>query len=146
MNIELVPLLSEDGDMDEIVRIHHQPSVARYISISDNYFNYVTETDNVVNLKIKSGSEVLGGIHFETQDQMIYLSICVDERFRRQGIACSALKQFLEIVSDNVNAIEVSIDSTNLPSICLFEKLGFRQVGNEDGLLMYRLDPDRLHL
>ena len=50
MNIELIPLLHEDKDITDLMRIHASPSVAKYIHISENYFDYVTNTDKVIML------------------------------------------------------------------------------------------------
>ena len=40
MNIELIPLLHEDKDITDLMRIHASPSVAKHIHISENFFDY----------------------------------------------------------------------------------------------------------
>ena len=37
MFIELVRLKHGDSDLDELIRIHQEPSVSRFLSTSDNY-------------------------------------------------------------------------------------------------------------
>lgn len=41
----------EDKDIFLINEIHSKPEIKKYISIGDNYFNYVTTTENVFFLK-----------------------------------------------------------------------------------------------
>ena len=37
----------DDIDITYLVGIYKMPEIARYLSISDNYFHYVTNTENV---------------------------------------------------------------------------------------------------
>ncbi len=138
MRIELAPLERRDPDLRGLIRIHKEPSVAKYISVSEEYFDYVTGTENVRYYKIKADGVLAGGIHGEIHETTLYLSICVEEKYRRQGIAEGALHRFLSMVSDAVKTIEVSIDRTNAPSILLFRKLGFRDVGRDGELITFR--------
>ena len=138
MNIELVPLLPEDKDITDLMRIHASPSVAKYLSISDNYFDYVTNTDGVIYYKILWNGILAGGVHCEYSDGTMFISICIDVIYRRQGIAEAALNQLFLSQDDDVNVMEVSIDETNVPSLLLFQKLGFSQIGKEDELITLR--------
>ena len=138
MKIKLVPLKQDDPDLDDLIRIHNEPSVSSYISISDNYFNYVTKTKNVCFYKIITDGILSGGIHSEIHSKTMYLSICVDEKYRRLGIAEKALKIIISIIPSAVKTIEVSIEETNMPSIELFQELGFQVSGQEDELVTYR--------
>ena len=138
MLIELIPLKQGDPDMDALIRIHQEPSISRYISISDNYFHYVTETEGVIYYKIMTDGIPTGGIHSEIHGKTVYLSVCVDEKYRRLGIAEKALKIIISIIPSAVKTIEVSIEETNMPSIDLFQKLGFQVSGQEDELITYR--------
>jgi RimJ/RimL family protein N-acetyltransferase len=63
----------------------------------------------------------------------------VAEAFRRRGIAAAALKQLIAEVPEGIRTIEASVDADNIPSLRLFEKLGFRRCGWSEGLLTYRL-------
>lgn len=135
MNIELVPLLPKDEDITELMRIHASPSVKKYISISENYVNYVTNTDGVIYFKILWNDILVGGIHCEYADKTMFISICIDKIYRRQGIAKAAINQLLLTQTKDVDVIEVSIDETNVPSFSLFQELGFSQTGKEDELI-----------
>jgi ribosomal protein S18 acetylase RimI-like enzyme len=138
MLIELVALKQNDSDLDELIRIHFEPSVSRYISISDNYFDYVTETDHVWYYKIIADGILAGGIQCEMHDNTMYLCVCVDEKHRRLGIAEQSLIQLFSIIPMTVKTIEVSIDETNIPSIHLFQKLGFQLAERDNDLITYR--------
>ena len=138
MLIDLVPLKCDDSDLDALIGIHQEPSVSRFISISDNYFNYVTETEGVCYYKIITDGILTGGIHSEINDKTMYLSICIDEKYRRLGIAEKALKKIISINTKSVKTIEVSIEETNMPSVRLFLKLGFQFAGQDNELITYR--------
>ena len=137
MLIELVRFKQGDSDLDELIRIHQEPSVYRYISISDNYFNYVTETEGVCYYKIMTDGILAGGIHSEIHGKTMYLSICVDEKYRRLGIAEKSLKKLHSIIPRTVKTIEVSIEETNIPSVRLFRKLGFQYSERDHELITY---------
>ena len=138
MKIDLIPLTPSDVDTETLKQIHAAPSVAKYISISDNYFNYVTTANGVVYHKIMADGILVGGLHSEITGETVYLSICVSEEYRRRGIAETALKQLIGSFPDEIKIIEVSIDETDEASVCLFEKSGFTEVGKEDELIIYR--------
>ena len=140
MKISLVPLTISDRDLASISRIHNQPSVEKYIKASENYFDYVTNSEGVIYYKVIADGIVTGGIHSETVKDTMYLSICIDEQYRRRNIAETALKQlFAQLLPCAVKTSDVSIDEKNTPSIVLFQKLGFKQIGKEDELNIYRL-------
>ncbi len=139
MIIELVPLSPHDHDLPKLIEIHRDPAAAKYISLSENYFDYVTSTKGVVYYKIIGDGEAVGGIHGEFGGDTLYLSVCVAADHRRRGIAETALRQLFALAADHVKTVEVSVDETNASSRRLFQKMGFDQIGKEDGLIRYRL-------
>lgn len=138
MSIELIRLLPGDGDIPALARMYGTPSVKKYISIADNYFDYVTGTAGVVYHKICADGVLTGGLHCETDGRTMYLDICIMDEYRRRGIAEAALRMLLQTLPDDADTVEVSIDETNVPSLNLFRKLGFIPSGREDELIMYR--------
>ncbi len=140
MDLMLIPLARNDPDTDTVKRMHSEPTVAKYISISDDYFEYVTGSDNVTYYKIKTCGELIGGIHSEIVDTVMYLSICIQPQYREKGFAASALKKFISLIPHTVERIQVSIDETNIPSMRLFESLGFSKAGQEEELIDYILN------
>ena len=139
MKTSLIILAPHDCDLSELARIHNSASVKKYISISDNYFDYVTNSKGVTYYKIITDNKLIGGIHCEVDKEIMYLSICVDEPYRRLGIAETALRQLFANLTDDITNVEVSIDKTNNPSLHLFQKLGFVPISEEDDLIIYRL-------
>lgn len=73
-----MPLTVTDKDSTRIMQIHNQPSVKKYIKISEQYFDYITTTEGVVYYKIIVDDLVVGGIHTETSNNVMFLSICID--------------------------------------------------------------------
>lgn len=138
MKIKLVPVKQDDPDLDDLIRIHNEPSVSKYISISDNYYNYVTETENVCYYKIMVDGILAGGIHSEIHSKTMYLSVCIDEKYRRLGLAEKSLKKIISRIPSAVKTIDVSIEETNISSIRLFQKLGFRFAEQNNELITYR--------
>ncbi len=120
--------------------MHDEPTVSKYISVSDDYFDYVTSAEGVVYFKIKLHDEFVGGIHSEIAGTVLYLSICIQPQYRRRGFAASALKKFIANVPQTVEKIQISIDETNFPSTRLFESLGFSKIGREGELIDYVLN------
>lgn len=139
MDLMLVPLAKDDPEIGIVKEMHEEPTVSKYVSVSEDYFDYVTNTENVVYFKIKLQGELVGGIHTEISDTVLYLSICIQPWYRKRGVATSALKQLIPLLPHTVENIQVSIDETNFPSIRLFERLGFTRAGQEDGLVDYIL-------
>ena len=137
MQVSLEQLLPADPDIAKLAKIHLQPSVSRFISVAENYFSYVTGTEGVKYYKIIADGVLVGGIHCETDGEVLYPAICIDENYRRRGIAEAALKQLFHIFLDQIKKIEVSIEETNKPSVSLFEKAGFVRTGQEDELITY---------
>ncbi len=140
MDLILVPLVQNDLELSIVKKMHDEPTVSKYISISDNFFDYVTTAKNVAYFKIKFHNECVGGIHSEIEGIVLYLSICIQPQYRKKGIATSALKKFISLIPHAVQKIQVSVDETNVPSIRLFESLGFSKVGQNEELVDYVLN------
>lgn len=140
MDLSLIPLVKNDLDFDIVVKMHNEPTIAKYISISDTYFDYVVNAENVVYFKIQFQNQIVGGIHAEISDSTLYLSICILPQHRKSGLATFALEKLFTLVPNTVEKVQVSIDETNIASVRLFEKLGFSPSGKEEKLLDYALN------
>lgn len=49
--------------------------------MSDNYFNYVTTTENVFFYKVYQDKNLVGTIHFEKNNNIIYMDILIFPEF-----------------------------------------------------------------
>jgi len=128
----------EDKDVLLIKEIHLKPEIKKYISISENYFNYVTNTENVYFYKVYVDKTLVGTIHLEKHDNILYMDILIFPEFQNSGLGT---KVIIDIKNDIFNLdfkkIEVSIDQSNIPSLRFFEKLSFNLVSQEDELKNY---------
>ena len=128
----------EDKDVFLIKEIHLKPEIKKYISISDNYFSYVTNTENVYFYKVYMDKALVGTIHLEKHDNILYMDILIFPEFQNSGLGT---KVIIDVKNDIFNLdfkkIEVSIVESNIPSLRLFEKLSFNLVSQEDELKIY---------
>ena len=130
---------ADDEDIPLILSVYKQPSILRFISIDEeNYWKYITSTDNVYFYKIYKDDILLATIHLESYNRVLYMSVVVFPEHQKQGIATTILKDIqagkLELDFDK---IQVSIDSKNTASIQLFESAEFVCVGKDEELLDY---------
>lgn len=128
-----------DKDIPYLTSVFKLPEISRYISIDEqNYWRYVTSSDNVYFFKIYDDESLVATTHCEVVDRVLYMDVMVIPKYQRKGIATIVLG---DIQSGNLisgfDRIEVAIDENNVASICLFEKMGFDFVSKEDELLNY---------
>ena len=129
----------DDEDIPIILSVYMQPSVSRFIDIDkENYWKYVTGTDNVYFYKVFQDDVLVATIHLELVDRVLYMSIVVFPKYQKQGIATIIIKDIQTgTFKLDFTSILVSIDEKNSASIKLFEKSGFECIGKEEELLEY---------
>lgn len=130
---------ADDEDIPLILSVYKQPSISQFISIDEeNYWKYITSTDNVYFYKIYKDDILVSTIHLESDNHVLYMSVVVFPEFQKQGIATTILKDIqtgkLELGFDK---IQVSIDEKNIASIKLFESAEFVCVGKDEELWEY---------
>ena len=136
-------LSPRDADICRLLQVYKSPSVSKFLSIGDDYFNYVTSTENVFFYKIYKAENLIGAIHLEKHGDLLYMSILVFPEFQRTGIATKVIEDIKnDIFELNYKRIDVSIDESNLTSIRLFEKAGFSFVSKEDELMNFIYEKD----
>ena len=128
----------EDKDIFLINEIHSKPEIKKYISIGDDYFNYVTTTENVFFYKVYKERNLVGTIHLEKNDNIIYMDILIFPEFQKAGFGTKVISDIKnDIFNLNIKKIEVSIAESNIPSLKLFEKSRFKFVSQDNGLKNY---------
>ena len=129
----------DDEDIPTILSAYKQPSISRFISIDEeNYWKYITSTDNVYFYKVYNDNILVATIQFELTDRVLCMSIVVFPEYQKQGIATTILKDIQEgILKLDFTRIQVSIDEKNIASLKLFESVGFLCVGKNEELLEY---------
>ena len=136
-------LSEEDADIPGLLRIYHQPRIARFISIGDNYFQYVTGTENVYFYKVYDSENLIGAIHLEKCKDTLYMDILILPEFQKKGFATRVIRDIQnDIFALGYKRIEISIDESNIASIKLFENAGFVFVARDDELLSYVYEKD----
>ena len=128
----------EDKDIFLINEMHSKPEIKKYINISDNYFNYVTNTENVFFYKVYKDRNLVGTIHLEKNDNILYMDILIFPEFQKAGLGTKVISDIKnDIFNLNIKKIEVSVAESNIPSLKLFEKSGFKFVSQDNGLRNY---------
>lgn len=128
-----------DTDIPYLSSILQLPDVSKFIRIDEsNYWNYVTQTENVFYYKVFLNNELVAATHCEISNSTLFMDIMVIPHHQRKGIATAILSDILSgKLQLNFNKIEVAIDEQNTASIKLFEKMNFKFVSKEDELLNY---------
>lgn len=127
-----------DIDISKLKTIYQLPEVSRYLSISDNYFCYVVGTSGVYFYKVYIDDKLIGTIHLEKQENLLFMDILVFPRFQRKGFATRIIKDIQkDIFKLNYEKIQISIDETNIASLQLFSNAGFTQISKDDELINF---------
>ena len=128
----------KDKDVLLIKNIHNIPEIKKYININDSYFNYVITTENVFFYKVYKKQNLIGTIHLEKNDNIIYMDILIFPDFQKSGLGTEVINDIKnDIFNLSFKKIKVSIDENNIPSLRLFEKSGFKFISQEDELKNY---------
>ena len=129
----------DDEDIPTILSVYKQPSISRFISIDEeNYWKYITSTDNVYFYKIYKDDILVATIHLESDNGALYMSVVVFPEYQNQGIATAILKDIQSGKTGlDFDKIQVSIDEKNTASLKLFESVGFICVNKDEELLEY---------
>ena len=96
----------------------------------ENYFPIInTFTHNIV---IFNNNEILGFvIHSEIYENCEIIDVFVKEKYRKNGYASKMLS---EVIEKNKNrSITLEVNSTNVPALELYNKLGFEKVAIRKG-------------
>ena len=131
---------TDDPDIPYLTAILHLPEISRFLSIDDDqYWNYVTSSENVCYYKAYEGGSLVGAVHLETDQKTLYMDIMVIPAYQRRGMGTKILGDILGgKFPISFDTVEVSIDEANTASVRLFEKMGFVRVSQEDELINYR--------
>ena len=128
-----------DKDIPYLNTILEMPQISRYISVDkENFWRYVTETENVFYYKVVDDGALVGAIQLELSGDVLYMDIMVIPEYQRRGIGTSIIRDIQNgALPLSFERIEISIDESNIASIRLFEKMGFRFISKSDVLLKY---------
>ena len=88
----------------------------------------------------RNSLELVGELaYFYKPGDCITLGITVAPRFQRNGYACEMLREVIRSVREKYPTLDIValIDKGNRKSLCLFEKLGFRQECYADSIASF---------
>ena len=138
-DLKYIRILSEDDhDIPKLTKMHKLPDISRFLSIGDNYFHYVTNTENVYFYKAYEEDTPVGSVHLEKNGGLLYMSILIFPEFQRKGFGTKIIEDVKnDVFGLGYEKIEISIDENNYASIKLFENAGFSFVSKEDELINY---------
>lgn len=127
----------KDADIPSLLSIHGLPEISRFISINEEgYFHYVTTAENVFYFKVYQNGDLVGTIHCELFDKVLYMSILVIPSFQKQGIGTAILYDIQNgALPLAFTQIEVSVDKRNASSLRLFGKMGFTKTSEDEDLI-----------
>ena len=143
-----------DNIIIEEMTLSHLDSISSILEKDfDNFWNYNVfkselENNNSKYIVAKIDDEIIGftGINI-VLDVADITNIVVKKSFRGKGISKILLKSIIDIAkSNNCSTINLEVNSKNSIAISLYEKFGFKQVGNRknyynenDGLLFTKI-------
>ena len=132
-------ILSEnDGDISRLLEIYQQPDISQYLRIREDYFHYVTSTENVYYYKVYKCRQLIGAIHLELCNGWLYMAVLILPEYQKMGFATRVLADIQnDVFCLKYRRIEIAIDESNVASIKLFENAGFIFISKEDSLLNY---------
>lgn len=138
-NLIYTKILSEnDKDISILTKIYQIPEIAQYINISNNYWHYVSNTDNVYFYKVYDDNTLMGAIHLEIQNHTLFMDILVFPEYQRLGFGTKIVKDIKnDIFNLEYKDIQISIDTTNTASLKLFKDAGFVYLSQDHELLNY---------
>lgn len=133
-----------DMDMPKIQSVYTHSSISRFICINtDNYWHYVTATENVYFYKVYDRNNLISTVHCELYDKVLHLALVVFPEHQRMGLGATILKAIqkgdLDLSFDKIHA---SIELQNFASRRLFEKSGFDCIAKGNDLLEYEYRMD----
>ena len=130
--------LEDDKDIPQLITIYQTPEIAQYLSISDNYFHYVTNNENVYFYKVYENNKLIGSTHLEKQGAVLFMDILVFPEFQRTGLGAKIMKDIQnDVFGLDYERIEISIDEGNTASLRLFENAGFIRTSKDDELINF---------
>lgn len=130
---------ANDTDILQLCCVMDLPNISRFISYDkEKYWQYVTSTNSVFYYKVYKKNSLVGAIHLEVKDKILYMSILVFPEYQNQKIGSYIIQDIQDRkLPIDFERIEVSIDKTNIASIRLFEKMNFKLFAKEKELFTY---------
>lgn len=97
---------------------------------SEDIYRRELENPQSVGFVCTDGGKAVGMIHCSfVLDELTLNTLCVDEEYRRRGIAKQLWQAVCEMMQGVCTVCYLEVRESNLPARTLYESLGFRQNG-----------------
>ncbi len=97
--------------------------------------------DESIKFYIIEDTDFIGQVRLNIVNNIALISISILKEFQHKGIAFSALKK---IIAENEYQYLAQVEKDNLPSIKLFERLGFTQKEDNPAKTYFEYDYNKL--
>jgi len=136
MILEYVNLNQDNHKL--IYLINQDESINKFIHLSDNYTNYVLNSENVIYKFLFYKNRIVGSLHIETYETTASFSIGILSKYQRQGFATKVIEDLKRnYFHVDVKSYVVYIEKSNIASINLFTKSRFLLEGDQEDSLRF---------
>ena len=124
----------EEGDVDALLAVLHEPSVARWWGepeSREDVLGKLSTSSDVVLLVVEVGGELAGGIEYLEESTPEYRHAGIDvylaERFQGRGLGVGAVRLLAQFLFDVRGHHRLTIDPAvdNVRAVRAYEKVGF---------------------
>lgn len=132
---------AEPADIQDVFDLSNENDVRKnsfnsdQIKLEDHkkwFKNKIEDYDHIF-LIIKSGTDFLGQVRFDLNENDATISISISKKFRELGLSINILEQsieYLKVNATHIKIIKAYIKESNKKSVRLFEKMGFENKKN----------------
>jgi len=87
----------------------------------------------------RTTGELIGDLYLRLEKNACWIGYTIAPQFARQGLAFEVVTQLLlQLQLSGLTLAKAGVEETNFASIQLLKKLGFEQIGVEDGELIFQ--------
>jgi UDP-2,4-diacetamido-2,4,6-trideoxy-beta-L-altropyranose hydrolase len=142
---------AESSDIHDIYELSNENEIRKNsfntnpIKFKDHetWFKNKIEDHDHIFLIIKSGTDFLGQVRFDLEEDSATISISITKNFRELGLGRKILEksiEYLKVNAPHIKIIKAYIKESNQKSVKLFEKMSFKNrenfwMKNQDALL-----------
>ena len=124
---------TDAADILYLKQCAQRPEIKRFISESENYYDFVTKIPGEFYYKILYEGKIVGGLHLEIKNKECYPAIWVLPEYQGKGIAKKCISDLINgVFSKDFKTIVAGIENENEKSLNLFKSLGFKKQDEQD--------------
>ncbi|MEE9374931.1 MAG: ribosomal protein S18-alanine N-acetyltransferase [Rhizobiaceae bacterium] len=131
-----VIMAAMESDFDSIAQIHAASFPRGWTKLEFSKLAAKSTNTLLVARAVGKPNAPIAGFNLiqQTIDEAEILSIAVDPKHRRKGLAAAMMREIiLRLQGDRLKALLLEVDGTNVAAVMLYEKLGFKAIGSRPG-------------